>query len=179
MEHTFAYRGHEVVWEKASPFTGEEILALDAFCRQYHVALIPNQNSFGYMHRWLIHEPYRPLAECPDGVGHPFSPNHEPYSLCPTDPGSLALLADLYDQLLLRFSSPQLNVGLDETFDLGLGRSAQACTEKGSGRVYLEFLKQIHRLVSQRGRTMQFWGDIILHHPELIGELPQDAIALA
>ncbi len=66
-EHTFAYRQHPEVWAEASPFTGEEILALDAFCRDRHIELVPNQNSFGHMEPWLIHERYRPLAEAPDG----------------------------------------------------------------------------------------------------------------
>lgn len=178
-EHTFAYRGHEAVWQNANPLTGEDILALDTFCRERRIELVPNQNSFGHMHRWLIHEPYRQLAECPDGIEHPFNPRREPYSLCPRDPGSLAMLSDLYDQLLPHFSSRQFNVGLDETFDLGQGRSELVCREKGTGRIYLEFLKQVYRLVSQRGRTMQFWGDIVLNQPDLIGELPQDAVALA
>ncbi|MFQ5532782.1 MAG: family 20 glycosylhydrolase, partial [Candidatus Methylomirabilales bacterium] len=178
MEHTFAYRGCEVVWRHASPFTGEEIEALDAFCRSRYVELVPNQNSFGHMHRWLIHEPYRRLAECPDGIVHPFSPNREPYGLCPADPDSLALLSDLYDQLLPHFTSRQFNVGLDETFDLGQGRSASLCKAKGRERVYLDFLKQVHSLVTQRGCTMQFWSDMILQTPELIGELPKDVIAL-
>jgi hexosaminidase len=178
MEHTFAYRGHEVVWKDASPLTGEEIMALDAFCRERYVELVPNQNSFGHMHRWLIHEPYRRLAECPQGIEHPFSPRHEPFSLCPIDPGSLALLEDLYGQLLPHFSSRQFNVGLDETFDLGRCRSAQVCAERGRERVYLDFLLQVHWLVSRHGRTMQFWGDIIINRPELIAELPQDVIAL-
>ncbi len=178
MEHTFAYRGHEIVWKDASPFTGEEIAALDAFCRERFVELVPNQNSFGHMHRWHIHEPYRKLAECPDGIElWPGSPK-EPFSLCPIDPGSIELLADLYDQLLPHFSSAVFNVGLDETFDLGKGRSAEVCAEKGTERVYLDFLKQIYDLVSARGKKMQFWGDIILHQPELIPELPRDAVAL-
>jgi hypothetical protein len=42
----------------------------------------------------------------------------------------------------------------------------------------LEFLKQIHQSVRERGFTMQFWGDIIIKRPELIPELPQDAIAM-
>jgi hypothetical protein len=178
MEHTFAYRGHEVVWRDASPFTPEEIRRLDAFCRRRNVELVPSQNSFGHMHRWLIHEPYRSLAECPDGVDHPFSPGKEPFGLCPTDPRSLELLADLYDQLLPNFSSKSFNVGLDETFDLGLGRSARLCQERGTARVYLEFLDSVHRLVTDRGRRMQFWGDIILKEPALLGELPRDAVAL-
>lgn len=178
MEHTFAYRGHEAVWRHASPLTGEEIEALDAFCRKRFVELVPNQNSFGHMHRWLIHDPYRQLAECPDGIVHPFSPSREPYGLCPVDPGSLALLADLYGQLLPHFSSRQFNVGLDETFDLGHGRSAALCAEKGQARVYLDFLQQVHRLVTRHGYTMQCWGDMLHQHPELIGELPNDLIIL-
>jgi hypothetical protein len=178
MEHTFAYAGHKVVWEDASPLTGEDILALDAYCRARFIELVPNQNSFGHMHRWLQHDAYRPLAECPDGSDLWPGYSGAPFSLCPIDPGSLALLADLYDQLLPHFRSDLFNVGLDETFDLGHGRSAEACERHGTERVYLDFLKEVHALVAARGHTMQFWGDIILHAPELIPELPQDAIAL-
>ncbi|MCD6290346.1 MAG: family 20 glycosylhydrolase [Anaerolineae bacterium] len=179
MEHTFAYRNHREVWEKASPLTGEEILTLDAYCRERFIELVPNQNSFGHMHRWLKYDRYRPLAECPDGWQSPWGEWHdEPFSLCPSDPGSIELLRELYDELLPHFSSQQFNVGCDETFDLGQGRSKQDCEERGPGRVYLEFLLKIHDLVQRRGRTMQFWGDIILHHSELIPELPGDIIAL-
>jgi hypothetical protein len=178
MEHTFAYEGHETVWAKASPFTKSEILALDALCRERFIELVPNQNSFGHMQRWVNHDRYRPLAECPDGFEHPWNPKMEPYGLCPTDPASLELLADLYDQLLPNFSSRQLNVGMDETIDLGLGRSKEACEKKGTERVYVDFLKEVHALVRARGRTMQFWGDIIMHRPELIGDLPRDVVAM-
>jgi hexosaminidase len=178
-EHTFAYRGHEEVWREASPLTVEDVRALDALCRERFIELVPNQNSFGHFHRWLIHDRYRPLAEVPEGFEHPFSDRPEPFSLCPSDPGSLDLLADLYDQLLPCFTSRQLNVGLDETMDLGQGRSATLVEQRGKVRVYLDFLHDIHRLAGERGRRIQFWGDIILERPELISELPPDAVALA
>jgi len=177
-EHTFAYHGHEVVWRDASPITPDEVRELDDHCAAVGIELVPNQNSFGHFHRWLVHEPYRHLAEVPEGLEHPFGDRREPFSLCPTDPGSLALLADLYGQLLPNFRSGELNVGLDETFDLGKGRSAAAVAERGKVRVYLEFLQQVHALVAARGHRMQFWGDIIIEQPELIAELPKDAIAL-
>lgn len=177
-EHVFAYEGHEAVWRHADPLSGEELERLDTLCHGLGIELVPNQNSFGHFHRWLVHEPYRRLAECPDGVDHPFSDGPEPFSLCPLDSDSLALLADLYDQLLPHFRSRLLNVGLDETLDLGLGRSAEACAEGGKGRVYLDFVHKVHALVSERGHRMLFWGDVILEHPERIAELPADAIAL-
>jgi hypothetical protein len=98
--------------------------------------------------------------------------------LCPLDPGSIKLIGSLYDELLPHFSSSQLNVGCDETFDLGQGRSKEACTQMGTGRVYLDFLLKIYKEVTKRGYKMQFWGDIIMAHPDLVPELPKDCIAL-
>ncbi|MFX1538419.1 MAG: family 20 glycosylhydrolase [Promethearchaeota archaeon] len=178
MEHTFAYSGHEKVWQDASPFTGEEIEQLDIYCRERYIDLVPNQNSFGHFHRWLSHNPYRELAEVPEGLEHIFSLKKEPFSLCPTDPRSIELLTDLYNQLLPHFSSQQFNVGLDETWDLGKGRSKEICAEKGRGEVYLEFLQKIHALVTERDLIMQYWADIVFNYPKLISKLPKDAIAL-
>ena len=178
-EHTFAYRNHPEVWAEASPFTGEEILALDAYCGERFIELVPNQNSFGHMENWLKHPRYVPLGETSGAWITPWGETKQGgFSLCPLDPGSLALVRGMFDELLPHFSSTMFNVGCDETFDVGQGRSADACAALGRGRVYLDFLLQIYREVRSRGRTMQFWGDIILQHPELIPELPRDAIAL-
>ena len=176
--HTFAYRQHPEVWADASPFTAEEIRALDAFCRERHIELVPNQNSFGHMQPWLALPRYAALAETHGPFTAPWGEMQGPFSLCPLDPGSLALVTGLYDELLPNFTSRMLNVGCDETLDLGAGRSREACAQRGVGRVYLDFLRQLHRAVTERGRIMQFWGDIILSHPELMAELPKDAIAL-
>ncbi len=178
-EHTFAYRRHPEVWAAASPMTGEDILALDAYCRERFIELVPNQNSFGHLTRWLRHPRYAPLAEThapfdtPWGMALP-----GPYSLCPTDPGSLELVRGWYDELLPHFTSRQFNVGCDETVDVGQGRSRAECQARGAGRVYLDFVLKLYREVTARGRVMQFWGDVILGHPELVPELPRDAIAL-
>lgn len=178
-EHTFAYRRHPEVWAKASPFTGEEILELDAYCSERHIELVPNQNSFGHMQRWFELPQYASLAEAPDGFDFPWGVHSTgPFSLNPLDPGSLALVTDLFDELLPHFTSQLLNVGCDETFDLGQGRSRAECARVGAGRVYLDYLLKVYEAVKARGHTMQFWGDIIVQYPELISELPKDAIAL-
>ena len=177
-EHTFAYRGHEKVWEKSSPLTGEDIVVYDAYCRERGIELVPNQNSFGHMARWLVHDPYREFADAPDGCQTEWGWFKEPFTLNPLDPRSLALLRDLYDQLLPHFSSRQFNVGCDETVDLGKVRSKSEADRIGVERLYLDFLMAIYREVKARGYTMQFWGDIINKHPELVPELPRDTVAM-
>jgi hypothetical protein len=178
-EHTFAYREHPSVWAEASPMTGEEILQLDAYCRERFVELVPNQNSFGHMQRWLALPEYRHLAECPDGYITPWGEKRsDPFSLDPANPGSLRLVEELYEDLLPHFTSKKFNVGGDETFDLGQGKSKELCKSLGKGRVYLDFLLKLYERVKGHDRTMTFWGDIIIQHPELVPELPKDVIAM-
>ncbi|MGK5093391.1 family 20 glycosylhydrolase [Deltaproteobacteria bacterium TL4] len=180
IEHTFAYRQHRDVWAQASPYTSEDILTIDHYCQQRFIDLVPNQNSFGHLHRWLTLPQYRHLAECPEGFRWPWGEwNAFPFSLCPTLPESLDLLEEWYSELLPNFQSPYFNVGCDETFDLGQGRSKDACDAYGKGKVYLDFLLKIHKRVDSHHRQMMFWGDIILEHPEYVSELPKEVIALA
>ena len=180
-EHTFAYSKHEAVWKDASPMTAQEVRELDLFCAMHGIDLVPNQNSFGHLERWLVKPEYNHLAELPHG-GAPLpwgGFKKDPTTLCPTDPASLEFLAGLYDELLPNFESRLFNIGCDETFDLlGEGRSAAAVKEKGEGRVYLEFLLKVAELVRKHGKRPMFWGDVILRHPELVPELPKDLIAL-
>jgi len=173
----FAYASYPFMWESETPITGEEILDLDRYCKERFIDLVPNQNSFGHMAQWLTDKRFNHLAECPDGFDFYWGPM-PPSTLNPLDPGSIELVANLYDDLLPYFSSNLFNVGCDETFELGKGKSKDACEEKGVGRVYLEYLLKIHKLVSERGKRMMFWGDIIGHYPDLVPKLPSDVIAL-
>ncbi len=178
-EHTFAYRGYEPVWSEWGPLTGEDILVLDARCRSLGIDLVPNQNSFGHLRYWLEYPPLRKLAEISEPYeGADGTYLRYPSTLAPTHRGTLPFLRGLYDELLPHFTSGLFNVGCDETWDLGRGQSKAACDASGKGRVYVDFLKQIHKEVSKRDRKMMFWGDIILHHPELLKDLPRDIFAL-
>lgn len=177
IEHTFAFPGHETVWQEASPYTPEDIRQIDTWCRDCHIELVPNLNSFGHMERWLRHAPYRHLAECPEGFTHPATREAVPHgSTLYPDQQALAFLEGLYDAYLPCFQSRTFNVGGDEPWELGQGRSRGAVEERGKGAVYLDFLKGIHQLVTSRGRTMQCWADILLEHPEVLPELPRDLV---
>ncbi len=177
-EHTFPYSGHESVWRKADVPPLEEWSRLSELADSLHIDLVPNQQTFGHMHRWLKHPEYAHLAEVRTGVEHAFSYDREPFSLCPTHPGSIALVEDLLGQLLPVLPSPFVNVGCDETFDLGLGQSREACEARGSRAVYTEFLLKVHDVVRSHGRRMLFWGDILLERSEDLPRLPPTAIPL-
>ena len=178
-EHTFAYLGHDVVWQNSSPMTAEDILTLDKYCSERQIDLVPNQNTFGHMTRWLKHPQYQHLAErikpARTPWGHVMT---EPFSLAPTLPDTRKFISGLFDQLLPNFSTKMINVDCDETFDLGMGKSKEICERKGKGQVYLDYILALYQDLSLRRHHMQLWADIMLQHPDLIAQLPKDIILL-
>ncbi|MDB4335175.1 family 20 glycosylhydrolase [bacterium] len=176
-EHTFAYKNHKEVWKDASPITPDEIHQLDRYCKNKHIDLVPNQNSFGHMERWLKHDTYLPLAEAPNPVKTIWGTRSK-HSLNPLDTASLYLMEELYAELSPNFSSKYLNIGCDETIELGYGKSKTECERIGKGNVYLNYLKQLNEAANKNGKLAQFWGDIILNHPELISEIPTNMTAV-
>ncbi|HZI33394.1 MAG TPA: family 20 glycosylhydrolase, partial [Candidatus Binatia bacterium] len=156
-----------------------EIRILDRHCHKLGIDLVPNQNSFGHLRYLLEDRRLKKLREISKSYeaegGEIGTRNHDflrrPTTLAPNHPGTLPFLRGLYDELLPNFSSDFFNVGCDETWDLGKGQSKKLCDAKGKGHVYLDFLRKIHGEASKRGRTMLFWGDIILKYPKLIREL--------
>jgi hypothetical protein len=171
-EHTFASRQYKSVWQSWGALTAKEIRTLDARCRELGIDLVPNQNSFGHLRYFLEDPRLKKLGE----LSKPYEAEtkdflRRPTTLAPNHPGALPFLRGLYDEVLPNFSSRFFNVGCDETWDLGRGQSKKLCATRGKGAVYFDFLKKIHREVSARGKTMMFWGDIILKYPKLIREL--------
>lgn len=178
-EHTFAYKKYRRIWQSWGALTAAEIRILDARCRSLGIDLVPNQNSFGHLRYFLEDRDLKHLGE----LDAPYEAEtkdflRRPTTLAPRHPGTLPFLRGLYDELLPNFSSQFLNVGGDETWDLGKGQSKKICAIRGKGRVYFGFIRQLHREVSRRKKTMMFWGDIILKYPALIRELPKQIVAL-
>lgn len=176
-EHTFAYRNHQKVWENASPLTPEEIRKLDRYAKERGIDLVPNQNSFGHMENWLKYDEYLDLAECETDCQTIWGARKRT-ALAPTNPKSLELMRELYDELLPNFSSKYFNIGGDETVELGLGKSKALSDKIGKGKVYLDFLEKLNEEVIKNGKQTMFWGDIVLNHPELIRDIPKNMIAL-
>ena len=175
---SFAYESFPEVWKDQTPILPEEIVLLDRYCTERFIDLVPNQNSFGHMAPWLNRLEYADLAVCPEGCLSPWGTWTKNTTLDPQDERSLQLVTKQYDDLLPYFTSQYFNVGMDEPLELGYGKSEAICKEKGVGRVYLDYLLDIYKEVKKRNKTMMFWGDIIIKHPELIKELPKDIIAL-
>lgn len=167
IEHTFAFPSHPAIGAGAGALTGDDILILDRHCRQRHLELVPNFQSFGHQRALLGLPEYAHLDE----VGWR-------WTLTPAREATYDLLADLYADFLPHFSSAWFNVDCDETYDLGAGQSRALAAELGQGRLYLRHILRLRELAARHGRRIMLWADVLNHYPELLPELPDDLILL-
>jgi hypothetical protein len=167
MEHTFESRAHPLIAPEGGALAPDEIRALIAYARRYHVELVPEQQTFGHLHKALKLEKYNELAETPYGD-----------VLSPQQQGSYTLVADLYREINDLFPGQFFHIGADETFELGEGQSRNEVKERGVGAVYFEHLRRVHALLQPYKRRLMMWGDIALNHPDLIGQIPRDMIVM-
>jgi hypothetical protein len=167
MEHTFASESQPLIGPAGGSLTPSEIRELVAYARRYHVELVPEQQTFGHLHKALRLEKYADLAETP--YGDVLSPQQE---------GSYKLIADWYRELNELFPGQFFHIGEDETFELGEGQSKDAVKARGVGAIYFEHLNRVRDVLKPYNRRLMFWGDIALHHPDLIGNIPKDMIVM-
>jgi len=167
MEHTFSSDTHPLIGPEGGSLTPAEIRELVAYATNYHIELVPEQQTFGHLHKALRLEKYASLAETPYGD-----------VLSPQQPGSYQLIADWYKELNELFPGKFFHIGADETFELGEGQSSEAAKTGGVGAVYFEHLNRVRDLLKPYNRRLMFWGDIALHHPDLIGQIPKDMIVM-
>ncbi|HEX8282078.1 MAG TPA: beta-N-acetylhexosaminidase [Pyrinomonadaceae bacterium] len=167
MEHVFGSRSHPLIAPEGGALTHEEIREMVAYARRFHVELVPQQQTFGHLHKALRLEKYNELAEVP--YGDVLSPQAE---------GTYELIADWYEELDELFPGQFFHIGADETVELGRGRSAEAVKAKGLGTVYFDHLKRVRELLLPHKRRLMFWGDIALNHPDLLPGVPRDMIAM-
>ncbi len=166
-EHTFAYDSSPVAAFPGGAMTPDEARELVAYAAQYHITVIPEQESFGHLHHLLKFEQFSSLGETPHGS-----------VLAPGDAATLPLIGSWFSELAKVFPAPFAHIGADETFELGLGKTREQVEQKGPGAVYIDFLKQIHATLEPNHKRLLFWGDIAVKSPELVGTLPKDMIAV-
>lgn len=180
IEHTFAFKGMSEIWMDKDPLTAEEILILDQYCQKRHIELIPSLSTFGHLYEVLRSKSFNELCELENSEGgvYSFSSRMVSHTLDTTNEGSIKLVEKMLMQYIPLFSSNKFNIGCDETFDLGKGKSKAKADEVGAGIIYVEFLNKVIDIVKRKGKKVMFWGDVILHHSELLNIINKDAICL-
>ncbi|HEY0264662.1 MAG TPA: glycoside hydrolase family 20 zincin-like fold domain-containing protein [Granulicella sp.] len=162
-EHTMQYTSLPLMAPPGGTLTQAQARELVAYAAKYHITVIPEQEAFGHLHYLLNWEQYAPLAETPHGQ-----------IFAPGNPDSIKLTHGMFSELAAIFPGPFLHLGADETVELGKGQTKADVDARGLGAVYLDYMQKIVADLKPLNRKLLFWGDIAMHDPDLVKQLPAD-----
>lgn len=145
--------------------TADEVRELCRFARSYHVEVLGNHQAFGHYEKTLRLPQYADLRE-------------NASVLSPAKEGTYRLLTDVLDVIAPAYESPLFVINCDETFGLGEGPSQQMVREMGLGGVYAYHIQRLAKILEPHHKIPLMWGDIALHHRDIVPRLPKDLIVL-
>jgi hexosaminidase len=167
MEHVFVDPKHPLP-APLDGITPDQLRELAAYARRFHVAFIPEQQTFAHMHNTLRWERYAPLAELPHG-----------YLISPANSSGDGYVRDLIaDELAMVPHPPFFHIGSDEPSDLGRGQAKPLVDARGDADVYAEHVLRTIALVAPSGARPMLWDDAVQAHPEILARFPKSLVLI-
>lgn len=152
-----------------------DLFALEKYCNERFIDLVPNQNGLGHMADWLALEKYHSLAECEDGF-YIWGADRKASTLDVNNPKSIELVKKLYDDMLPHFKSKYFHMNFDEPFELGQGKNKELVLKIGKDQVFINYFNELYNYIRKYDKTPLIWGDVLIKYPNSLSSLPKDVI---
>ncbi len=163
----FPFEGEHEVVASQSALTRPQLRRIIDEARDLGLEIIPLVQCMGHLEYLLRHDEYADIRE-EDEVRA---------QLCPSNPRSLQVWAELTEQIL-DFVGPcaRVHIGGDETRQLGhCPRCATRAETAGVGRLYADHVNGVCEWLAQREIAPIIWDDILCAHPDTMDHLHEAA----
>ncbi len=181
IEHAFVFAFDPDICAPKDGLTADDVRALDGYCRDRFIDLVPALATFGHMGRILSMPRYRHLAEVETDVSWAdmdWTQRLRGLTLDCANPEAHRLTERMWSDVLDAFSAPVVNICGDEPHDLGQGKNKNRFAAAGNGGPYIEQIRRTHAYCAARGRSVQAWSDVVRAYPDRFGTLPDDLTVL-
>lgn len=167
IEHTYQYKKHPLIWRNTGAYSQKDIIRLNDFALKNGLHLIPSIQTLGHFPKVLKHKEYAHLAE-----------TSLYYSLSPALKTSYQLLEDMIGDIAEIFSSKYINIGLDEIWDIGQGKSKKLLKKQGVVKLFADHVIRVKKICEKYNKKIMIWGDMLVKHPDILKKIPKDIIVL-
>lgn len=144
--------------------TPKQAIEAHRLCKKHGMELVWFTNTLGHCGGLLANEAFGYLAE---DIG-------AAYQLCPSHPHTRPLIKKMLAEFAATSSSELLMIGGDEC----KMNEDERCKTRGlrDAELYLDHYKWVIRETKKLGKRPGMWGDMLLHYPEIIGEIDRDVL---
>lgn len=133
---------------KRGSYTLEQMRALDEYAATLGIEMIGSIQALGHLEQVLKWSPYLGLRDTE-------------HTLLVGDSGTAALVEKMIAFWTEAFRSRRLHVGMDETYDLGRGRSLDLHGYRPGLELYTEHLRLVAQTCERHGIRPIVWSDVL------------------
>jgi hypothetical protein len=143
--------------------TKDEVKELVSYAGKYFVEIIPIFQTLGHYENILAQPEFLKYAEFPGAA-----------SLNVSFDSTYIFLEAMLKEVFEMFPSEYINMGADESYDVGLGKSKQLVEQSNIAIVHANHYKKVYDICKKYNKKVIMYGDILLSHPEILGLIPKD-----
>jgi len=166
LEDTFRFEAYPTIGIGRGALTREQVDELEAFAKPYNVEIIPIFEMLANQGALLMLDEIRPLAEYPGA--HSFAISEDSYEF----------FENCTRELSAAFDSNYFHAGLDESWDLGYGRTEELVKQKGKAVVHAEHYRRLNDMLKRYDKKMMMYSDIVLKYAHILELIPKDIVLM-
>lgn len=163
LEDMLRFDSYPSIGVNRGALTKDEVKELVAYAKNYFIDVIPAFQTLGHYENILSQEEFLKYAEFPGAA-----------SLNVSNDSTYMFLDNLLKEACSLFPSEYFNMGADESYDVGLGKSKHLVDQSSIAQVHLNHYVKVYNILKKYGKKVMMYGDIILSHPEILEGLPKD-----
>jgi hypothetical protein len=149
-EDTFEVKGHPLIGYRRGRLSQVELRAMDASATAFGLEMFPCIQALGHLAQILKFKAYGKVRDTESVL----NVNAEE---------TYRFLEELLKNASAPFKSRMINVGMDETWDLGRGATFTPGKAVFPREMYLKHVKRVAQLCDKLGLKPMMWGDILMH----------------
>ena len=128
-------------------YTGTEIKEIDAYAKERGIELIPCIQTLGHFSNLVRHEVYQNIVDVND-------------ILLVGEPATYTLVEKIFKTLSENFTSRNVNIGMDESHMVGLGKYLDQHGYRNRFEILVEHLERVAEIAKKYGFKAHMWSDM-------------------
>ncbi len=165
IEDVIELSGYPTIGVNRGALTKEEIKELHKYAEENFVEIIPIFQTLGHYENILTQPEFVKYAEFKGAA-----------SLDVSNPDIYPFLESMLKEVFQLFTSEYINIGADESYDVGLGNSKHLAEKYSLAEIHLQHYLKVFDICKKYNKKVMMYSDILLNHKEIIERLPKEII---
>lgn len=165
LEDMLEFDSYPTIGKERGALTKDEVEEIVDYAGKRFVDIIPIFQTLGHFENILSQNEFLKFAEYPGAA-----------SISVSEEKTYLFLENMLNEVFELFPSEYINIGADESYDVGRGKSKKIKSKIGVSKIHAEHYKKVYDICKKNNKKVMMYGDIILSHKEILELIPKDII---